>query len=467
MRYLPLILVVICSFVTVHTCPSLCTCIADTISCNNRGLTIVPSFSSADMSGVRVLDLSHNNFTSLPVNAFPNSHFETLKLDHNRLRTLPNGTFQGVASDIKNIDLSNNELLTLPDALAALDHLISLNVSNNYRGSSDINLPNNVMRALGDTLEEFTFGSIKQTDWPRTLNHFQNLHRLEITSLHPNLIILPPTGFHGFETTLVELSIHDTNLLTVPIGISKLRNLLTLNYDNNRNTGDSGILLQSFPTSSNSKLSTLSLKGDSLTIFPLVLKYLQKLTKFSIDNNPLDFLSETSVEGLHTLRELTIRNCSLERIPAALATIAALGSIDFSFNAIETVEKRDLQGFTNIQKLTLSNMPLKYISRDSLAPLHSLQVLELNNTALTEVPLAINFTDNLKNVSIGHNRIDCMCENMVWLFHKAVECNPTGVHGFQVIGECDTIHATVEEYLTNFVQRCPGYKEICNIMPYG
>lgn len=453
---------------TIQGCPHICTCIGDTISCRNRNIHTVPAFSLNDFHGVKVLDLSFNNFTVLPSNAFSNAHFEKLLLNNNHLRFMDFGTFKGLESEIKHLDISNNRLTVLPVAVANLSNLKVLNVSNNFVGNSVLDMTQSVMRALGDTITDFTFGSKMQRTWPVTVTtHLQDLHRLEVTGLHPSLTILPSTAFHSFETTLLELSIHNTNLLVVPLGISNLRNLDILHFDYNRNTGDQGMLLQSFPTSNRSKLTTLSLKGDSLTVFPRVLRYLKKLVKFSIDDNPIDFLSESSVEGLSSLLELTLRNCSLERIPAALATIPHLETIDLSSNTIETIEQRDLEGFSGIKTLVLSNMPLKYISRDSLKPLHSIKEITMNNTSLTEVPFALNFTTTLDKVNLGNDRLDCMCENMVWLLHRLVGCVAKGTREFKVFGDCDTIHSTVDDYLTNYAPYCPGYKKICNIMPYG
>lgn len=452
----------------IQGCPHICNCIGDTISCRNRNIHTVPAFSSSDFNGVKVLDLSFNNFTSLPRNAFSNAQFEKLLLNNNHFRFMDNDTFMGLESEIKHLDISNNQLTSLPFAFAKLSNLKVLNASNNFVGNTVLDMTESVMRALGDTITDFTFGSKMQRTWPVTVTtHLQDLHRLEVTGLHPSLTILPSTAFHSFETTLFELSIHNTNLLVVPLAISNLRNLDILHFDYNHNTRDQGMLLQSFPTSNQSKLTTLSLKGDSLTVFPRVLRYLKKLVKFSIDDNPIDFLSESSVEGLSSLRELTLRNCSLERIPAALATIPQLETIDISFNAIETIEQRDLEGFSRIKNLVLSNMPLKYISRDSLKPLDSIKEITMNNTLLTEVPFALNFTTTLEKVNIGSDRLDCMCENMVWLLHKLVGCNAKGTRQFKVFGDCDTIHSTVDDYLTNYAPYCPGYKEMCNIMPYG
>ena len=150
-----------------------------------------------------------------------------------------------------------------------------------------------------------------------------------------------------------------------------------------------------------------------------------------------------------------------------MSVIQNLKEIDFSFNAIKTVEQKDLTGLSNITKLVLSNMPLQYVSRDSLQPLRAIKELFMDNTDITEVPLAVNFTNSLAKVSLGQNRIDCMCENMVWLLYKVMNCNLDGMKKFHVIGDCDTIHATVEDYLINYVPRCPEYKELCDIMPYG
>jgi hypothetical protein len=79
----------------------------------------------------------------------------------------------------------------------------------------------------------------------------------------------------------------------------------------------------------------------------------------------------------------------------------------------------------------------------------------MNNTLLTEVPRALNFTTTLEKVNLGNDRLDCMCENMVWLLHKLVGCNAKGTRQFKVFGDCDTIHSTVDDYLTNYAP--PGW----------
>jgi hypothetical protein len=111
------------------------------------------------------------------------------------------------------------------DPLGTLSKLKVLNVSNNFVGNTVLDMTESVMRALGDTITDFTFGSKMQRTWPVSVTtHLQDLHRLEVTGLHPSFTIIPSNAFHSFETTLFELSIHNTNLLVVPLGISNLRN---------------------------------------------------------------------------------------------------------------------------------------------------------------------------------------------------------------------------------------------------
>ena len=229
------------------------------------------------------------------------------------------------------------------------------------------------MKALGDTLHDFSFGSRQLDEWPKTLNHFQELQKLTVDGLSNRIRVVPPEGFHGFETTIFELTIKNTDLIAVPIGISKLRNLKILHFDNNPYVSDRGVLVQSFPIiAGHHRLQELSLNYDGLTKFPAVIKYLRNLTKLSLDGNALDFISDTTLEGNITVTELTLKDCSLGRIPGALSDLRYLTSLDLSRNPIRTIEKNDVDGLQQLNHLTVSNTSLEYISDDSFTRLHNL-----------------------------------------------------------------------------------------------
>ncbi|CAN9515513.1 unnamed protein product [Ophioblennius macclurei] len=90
-----------------ETCPPVCLCISDTISCSASGLSKLP-LSMPTFSVT--LDLSHNHFTWLgPGNFDRMPRLENLRLAHNQISSLTHGAFRN-ASSLRHIDLSSNKL---------------------------------------------------------------------------------------------------------------------------------------------------------------------------------------------------------------------------------------------------------------------------------------------------------------------------------------------------------------------
>nr|XP_020463770.1 amphoterin-induced protein 3-like [Monopterus albus] len=90
-----------------ETCPSICLCISDTVSCSSSGLTKLPlSLPSFSVT----LDLSHNHLSQLGPGSFNKmSRLENLQISHNQLSTLGHGVFLN-ASGLRHLDLSSNRL---------------------------------------------------------------------------------------------------------------------------------------------------------------------------------------------------------------------------------------------------------------------------------------------------------------------------------------------------------------------
>ncbi|KAK3096032.1 hypothetical protein FSP39_022183 [Pinctada imbricata] len=287
----------------------------------------MPSFSSADRIGLdyHILDASNNRISYLTSSSFANAPFTKVILSNNELNSsttsIPDNAFNGDEKSIFELDLSSNHLTSLPLALTHLSNITMLDVTDNpIAYSTDFTY--RAMKAMGDSMRDFRFGSQQLEEWPKTLNHFQQLQKLEVDGISSRLQVVPPEGFRGFETTLLELNIHHTSLIGVPIGISKLRNLQTLHFDDNPYVKNRGVLVQSFPIFGTShKLRELTLNNDGLTKFPEVIKYLRGLQSLSLDENILDFVSDANLLGNITINSLTLRNCKLSRVPGALSDL--------------------------------------------------------------------------------------------------------------------------------------------------
>lgn len=107
-RYLGLLLVLLCLLPgTELTCPSMCLCVSDTVSCSSSGLSkpprLLPPYSVT-------LDLSHNQLSWLRQGSFTKlPRLENLRMAHNQLSSLEYGVFDN-ASSIRVLDLSSNKL---------------------------------------------------------------------------------------------------------------------------------------------------------------------------------------------------------------------------------------------------------------------------------------------------------------------------------------------------------------------
>lgn len=107
-RYLGPFLVMLClPQGSEQTCPSVCLCVSDTVSCSSSGLARLPLFLP---SFAVSLDISHNHLSTLRPSSFITMpRLENLRMAHNQLSSLGPGVFHN-ASGLRVLDLSSNKL---------------------------------------------------------------------------------------------------------------------------------------------------------------------------------------------------------------------------------------------------------------------------------------------------------------------------------------------------------------------
>uniref|UniRef100_A0A8C7I9P9 Adhesion molecule with Ig like domain 3 n=1 Tax=Oncorhynchus kisutch TaxID=8019 RepID=A0A8C7I9P9_ONCKI len=109
------------------TCPSICLCTSDTLSCGSQGLTRLPlllhhTTATLDLSYNRLGWIGPGSFSSLP-------RLDTLRLVNNQLSTIGHGAFHN-ASSLRHLDLSSNSLQVMEQhclqGLCRLEELLGL-----------------------------------------------------------------------------------------------------------------------------------------------------------------------------------------------------------------------------------------------------------------------------------------------------------------------------------------------------
>ncbi|XP_033760924.1 leucine-rich repeat-containing G-protein coupled receptor 4-like [Pecten maximus] len=424
-----------------------CTCIDGSrkkIDCSSRHLTAVPD-GVKNQSDIYEINLSGNNLTHIRRSDFLGTTAKYVDLSNNVITAIDDDAFLRTP-DIEILDLHNNMLSALPVALNKLTKINTLDVRDNPHGSQPpISLTNSIMKEMGDTIQTFQFGHSRLDSWPQTIDHFQDLLDLTLDHSSDQLEVIPPRAFHSFKSTLLKLTIKNTKLKAVPLGVSSLRRIEEFHFDSNLDVGNEGVVAQAF-FREDSSLKTLSLINDNLTRFPRALAYISNLQSLDMSHNRLDFISDESVGDLR-ISNLTMQYCNLDRIPGALFHLNGLKRLDMSHNNLVTVENNDIQNILQVSNLTLSYNPIKFISNTAFGNHSELKHVDLSSTKLTAIPEAFN-TTHVDKINLKDSPVDCMCD-YVWV-HESID-------NFQ--GCCNNIEESIGAYVKYYVPLCPEYIE--------
>jgi Leucine-rich repeat (LRR) protein len=218
---------------------------------------------------VRNLNLSNCGLTSVPFEISLLTGLTSLSLAGNQLTTLPDGIGQLTA--LTTLNLSRNQFTTLPDSIGSLTGLIKLYVSYNQ------------LTTLPDSIGGLT-----------TLTEFA-LHHNQLTTL-PDVI--------GQLVALTGLDLSHNQLTALPDALGQLTTLTLLNLNNNQITTLPDVIGRLVA------LTQLDLSHNQLIILPATILQLTALTAIVLSGNPF-----------FTLR-VSLRKCQ-ENPEAVLARLVA------------------------------------------------------------------------------------------------------------------------------------------------
>ncbi|WAR28650.1 LGR4-like protein [Mya arenaria] len=444
---------------------SVCECVGEVINCRDRDFSFVEPFEfHSNQAEFTTLDLSNNRLSDLGRSVFSPLEVSTLNLSSNNISHVQADVFNGLQRYLRRIDISHNRLHTLPDMSQCLyvqfvdvhDNPIDGSLTAGVQASSnEEGFLDHVMRALGRTIEELTFGHETMLQhWPKTLDHLQRLKKLSIIGL--NIDMLFTGSFHGYEYTLKSLRITNAKLQQIPVDIGHFHLLEELSFSTIVPKYDLGIhilLDQPFQTL-NETLKVLSLENNSFTEIPSQIRFLTSLQTLSLNGNPIESIADESISFLRrtNLSDLSLANCHLKRIPNQLGHIATLCKLDFSFNKISVIESGDLSNAGQLHTLSLKGNPLQFIGRAEFFGLNSLTTVDLSDTLLSEFPRAVQNLPNVKLINLAGTRIECIC-NMRWVFTWIEMFQKTTL---EIVGNCESIDQSLQDYIKIRLKTCPG-----------
>ncbi|MDS9398975.1 leucine-rich repeat domain-containing protein [Aphanizomenon flos-aquae NRERC-008] len=337
---------------------------------------------------VTELDLSNNQISSLPPEIVQLTNLQSLDISFNQISSLPPEI--GQLTNLQFLDIGGNQISSLPPEIVQLTNLQSLDLRNNQISS----LPPEIGQLTNLQSLDISYNQISSL--PREIVQLTNLQSLDlrnnqISSLPPEIVQL---------TNLQSLNISDNQISSLPPEIVQLTNLQSLDISFNQISSlppEIGQLtnLQFLDISDNqisslppeivqlTNLQSLDISFNQISSLPPEIGQLTNLQFLDIGGNQISSLPPEIVQ-LTNLQSLDLRNNQISSLPPEIGQLTNLQSLDISYNQISSLPREIVQ-LTNLQSLDISYNQISSLPRE-IVQLTNLQSLDLRNNPVPIPP---------------------------------------------------------------------------------
>jgi len=243
---------------------------AQVLYLNNMGLTELPEF-QWNFGHLEVLDLSNNKIEILPESINRLNNLQSLNVSRNNIKAIPTKSVEQL-TQLTELNLSSNQLTTLPDSLGQLTQLTSLNLSDNQLTT----LPDSLGQLT--QLTELNLKNNRLTILPESLGQLTQLTILNLKNTQLTLL----SEFIGQIERLEHLELSDNQLTSLPNSLAQCKQLKKLCLNRNKFTF--------LPDWLNKLtiLQLLELNGNQLITLPTSLSQLPYWNSLLLNDNPLN-----------------------------------------------------------------------------------------------------------------------------------------------------------------------------------
>lgn len=419
-----------------------------TIMCTHNNFTVIPNIKQVKLNVTKLnLVFGVNKLTVIPNGAFGiissiNTSEIVLDLSYNSIVSIENNAFDGIENLTTFLYLRDNNLNTIPLAISNLNNLKGLDIQDNPLHS----LSTSVMLNVGSSLTSLKLDLDHFSEWPKELRYLRKLENL--TANHIPFSHLDMYAFHGVESTLQLLQLEYSKLEKVPYAICHLNHLTSLYIRDNDylKENDSSIFI---PCNKEMvSVTTLDLSRNGLYKFPDIFSLFPALTSLTLSFNNLKYIDYTKIKIDSKLTHLYLGENLFDRIPYALNRLKFLKTLSLRYNNIKTIDSPDLAGLYSLTGLYLDNNPVMFIAPDAFNHNVNLTRLNLYDTYLDHIPVAVTNLTKLSSIDFRRMPVDCTCD-MSYL----KQWNVSAIA--KIFGTCSFSSETIKHFVMNSLQSCP------------
>lgn len=351
---------------------------------------------SRTQSGLKIRDLSDQGLTAVPPNLL-------------------------VEKDLGIVNLSGNNLKSLPPEITRWDKLEKLDLSKNYglrrtKANDNTSLPQEILTLVN--LRELIISECNLQRLPPIIWQMTNLQVLDVSRnkinilvpevgnlsnlkkinlKHTNITSLPPEIVYCQD--LEEILLWGNKITTLPETLPELLKLKTLGLNYRDFCGQMDAMREKF-------LNTGQVKSDYI---PQIVFDLPALESLDLEGTKINNMPETTNHGL---RELNLSRNFLSALPRSVYNLNHLTLLNLSDNQFSTLPD-ELGNLRSLTKLRLANNQIHFLPL-TIGNLKNLKELDVSFNKLKRLPINIKGLRNLKCLHAEKNDLtavpDEICE---------------------------------------------------------
>ncbi|KZS08454.1 Chaoptin [Daphnia magna] len=376
----------------------------DTLVLDNNMIGNLPPFAFQNFNLINKTSLNGNAIREIAEDAFKDAKIRELSLSECSVTVLESKSFRGLESSLQRLDLSYNNLSTLPENLLdKFDFLKALILNDNslaFKADADLSGFRYALQTINLVGEKMGQIPVKQ------MNDIRNLRSLGLSSLDEKI---STNDFEGYGAALEHLSLSKNRLKTISSNSFRhVPGLKSLDLSDNR---ISQIEADAFADVGSSLIHLSMANGIGVGSLPSEpFKKLVSLQSIDLSNNRITSLPDDFFHLMKEIRSINLQDNAIEKIPLQMLNndhTPNLVNVSLSFNFINAIEAQTFSDLPHLKILNLEENKITRIAKGAFQNIENLEYISLDGNMISTIESeAFHNLPKLETLNLGHNSLE-------------------------------------------------------------